>query len=401
MRIIHVEDFIQPEAGYQVNVLSKLQVQQGHEVFIVTSELDKSPDYLSSFFGRENIKERDEIFYQRTGARIIRLPLLTVISGRAIYYPGIFKTVEKLKPDIIFVHGEDTMVGMQFIVRSLWQKYPMILDCHMLELASENRFRGIFRWCFRNFITPIILKNKIPLIRVVDSDYVEKHYGIPLSYTKLITFGSDTDLFSQNEKIKQKKRQEMGLSSDDFVVVYAGKLDAYKGGKFLSQSIKSKFQKIKGKTIKFLIIGTALGDYGSDVEKELELSENEIIRYPTQPYYDLPALYQSADLAIFPRQCSLSFFDVQACGLPVLFEENEINNQRAVYKSAKTFIPEDSNDFRRNIEEFAGMKEEEFNSFRDNAIKNVKQNFDYLPIAQRFTDVLATEVEVFRKRRKK
>jgi hypothetical protein len=50
MRFVHVEDFVHPNAGYQINLLTRLQVQQGHEVIIVAGELDKMPVFLTSFF---------------------------------------------------------------------------------------------------------------------------------------------------------------------------------------------------------------------------------------------------------------------------------------------------------------------------------------------------------------
>ena len=55
MKIVHVEDFIHPEAGYQVNLLSRLQQLDGHQVTIVTAELEKIPSFLTSFFGKEDI----------------------------------------------------------------------------------------------------------------------------------------------------------------------------------------------------------------------------------------------------------------------------------------------------------------------------------------------------------
>ena len=49
MRFVHVEDFFHPDAGYQLNLLARLQVKEGHEVFIIASEMSKVPDYLKSF----------------------------------------------------------------------------------------------------------------------------------------------------------------------------------------------------------------------------------------------------------------------------------------------------------------------------------------------------------------
>ena len=62
MKIVHIEDFVHPDAGYQLNSLAPLQHLQGHDVTIVTAELDKVPDFLTNFFGRENIEQRDRQF---------------------------------------------------------------------------------------------------------------------------------------------------------------------------------------------------------------------------------------------------------------------------------------------------------------------------------------------------
>src|SRR5690349_19722133 len=118
MRIVHIEDFVHPDAGYQVNLLSRLQVRQGHEVYVVTGELDKVPTVYTQFFGKDNIEARDRRCLETTGVKIIRIPLLGWYSGRAIFYPRIFKVVDDLRPDVAFVHGEDVLTGMLYILRS-------------------------------------------------------------------------------------------------------------------------------------------------------------------------------------------------------------------------------------------------------------------------------------------
>ena len=56
MKIVNVEDFFHPDAGYQINILSKYHVALGHDVTIITAQMEKVPVTLTSFFGRENIK---------------------------------------------------------------------------------------------------------------------------------------------------------------------------------------------------------------------------------------------------------------------------------------------------------------------------------------------------------
>lgn len=398
MHIVHVEDFFHPDAGYQVNLLSRLQVAQGHRCTIVTAELEKMPTFLTAFFGKDNIEARDAAFERETGVRVVRLPLLAYYSGRAIFSPRrLFKTVSKLEPDVAFVHSEDTMTGMLFIWMSRWLKYPMILDCHMLEMASENRFKEQFRAFYRRFVTPIILKRNIPLIRVVDSDYVQKCLGIPLSHTDLLSFGTDTAYFSPDAQIGAEVRQRLGLNPDAFVVLYAGKLDASKGGKFLAESLREKFVSRNGRPIEILVIGNGDGAYGEEVERVLQQSENKLVRLPTQRYFDLAQYYRAADVAVFPKQCSMSFFEAQSCGLPVVFEENEINCQRADSDNAFTFAAGDTADFRAKIMELAALPAARFEEIRSNARNYVLRHYDYVPIARQFTQVLERAVDAWQR----
>ncbi len=400
MHIVHVEDFFHPDAGYQVNLLSRLQVAQGHQCTIVTAELDKMPTFLTSFFGKDDMATRDARFENETGVRVIRLPLLAFYSGRAIFSPRLLlKTVSRLKPDVAFVHSEDTMTGMLFIWMSRWLSYPMILDCHMLEMASEHRFKQQFRAFYRRFVAPIILRRNIPLVRVVDSDYVQKCLGIPLSHTDLLSFGTDTLYFSPDAEVRREVRASLGLSQDAYVVIYAGKLDASKGGKFLAETLQEKFPLAAGREIELLVIGTADGAYGQEVEQLLAAGKNKLVRLPTQRYSDLAQYYRCADLAIYPKQCSMSFFEAQSCGLPVLFEDNEINAQRIEAGNAFVFKPADLVDFRNKIMEIAGLPEAQAAAVRANARNYVLQHYDYVPIARKFTAVLERAMSAWPKKR--
>jgi glycosyltransferase involved in cell wall biosynthesis len=396
MRIVHIEDFVHPDAGYQLNSLAPLQRAQGHEVTIVTAELDKVPEDLTAFFGRENIAERDLQFERETGVRIVRLPLLGFYSGRAIFAPGLVRTVNRLRPDVAFVHCEDTVTGMTFICLSRWLRYPIVLDCHMLEMASQNRFREYFRKFFKAFITPVIIKENIPLIRVVDSDFVEKCLGIPLSKTDLLSFGTDTRLFAPNAKTRSEMRRELGLSEEAFVIMYAGKLEEIKGGKFLADVLKGRFPECNGMPIEILVIGNATGSYGAEVEAVLSLSENKIIRRPTAKFRELARYYQCIDLAVFAKQCSMSFFELQSCGVPVLFEANEINNSRCVDSNAFCFQPGSVEDFRSKIIALASTAQPTYQTFRDKSRNYILENFDYVPIAERFTNVLRRAIEAWK-----
>jgi glycosyltransferase involved in cell wall biosynthesis len=401
MNIVHVEDFIHPDAGYQVNLLSRLQVREGHQVTIVAAEMDQVPRHLTSFFGADNIPARDERFFRETGARIVRVPTFAYYSGRAFFSFRLFGVVRRLKPDAVFAHGLDSLTAMLFTWLSPFLSYPIVLDCHSLEMGSVHRFKDRFRTFYRRFVAPVVIRRNIPVIRVVDSDYVEKSLGIPLSRTDLLSFGTDTDLFRPDPAARAAFRLKHQIADDAKVVLYAGKLDENKGGQFLADALREKLVLRSGAEAVFLIVGNTEGPYGAKVEASFAQSQNRIIRLPTQRYFDLAGIYQSVDMAVFPKQCSMSFFEAQSCGLPILFEENEINCERASHGNARTFRAADTSGFRAGLVAMLELSAPKFQQMSDCARLHIVKNFDFVPIARQYSEVLAGAARRFQQSRQR
>jgi glycosyltransferase involved in cell wall biosynthesis len=163
----------------------------------------------------------------------------------------------------------------------------------------------------------------------------------------------------------------------------------------LAQTFKKKFE-LNNKNIKFIVIGTPPNSkYGQEVEQILKESENDILIFPTQTYAGLAKFYQMADIAVFPKQCSMSYYEVQSTSLPVVLEENEINIDRASNKKGIIFEPGSIEDFRKAILTFGNMDNDEFETYKTNARLNILENYDYVPIAQKFTDVMINEYNRF------
>lgn len=386
MKIVHVEDFFHPDAGYQINILPKYMAKDGHDVTIVTSEIDKAPESLKSFFGKDKISERDNMYTKITGVKIIRLKIKGFVSGRAIFENKIFNVVKTLKPDVLYIHGNDTLTAMQFLMRAKKMEFPIVMDSHMLEMASINKFNKFFRNFYKKFFTPIILKNNIPVIRTQNDSYVEKHLGIPLNQAPWISVGSDTLLFNENQIIRNKFRAKYNINEDDFVVVYTGKLDVAKGADLLAEAFLEKFN--SRRNIILLVVGNVAGEYGDYILEKFKQSDNRILHFPTQKYIDLPAFYQSSDLSVFPKQCSLSFYDAQACGLPVISENNNINIDRLKFSNGFNFEANDTEDFRQKIIHCVNMDQLEYQDMRKNSLKFIKENYDYEAISKKYMEVI-------------
>lgn len=375
MRIVNIEDFFHPNAGYQINILPKYMVKKGIDTYIITSEMEKVPDNLTKFFGKNNIEEYDKQYEEMTGVKIIRIPVKGFLSNRAIFTKELYKKVDELAPDIVYVHGNDTLVGMKYIWNQRKLSYALISDSHMLEMASVNKFNKVFRKFYKIFITPKIIKNKLTIIRTQDDAYVNRCLGIPLEQAPWVSYGSDTLLFHPDEKMKVEFKKENKIPENAFIVLYAGKLDESKGGMFLAEAVNEKFQ--TDKDVVFVIVGNSAGDYGEKLEDCLKNSQNKILRFPTQRYVDLAPFFQSADLVVFPKQCSLSFYDVQACGVPVLSEDNNINIERCSHKNGFVFESGNMDDFRRKIVDCINMPSNKYKEIKINAYDYITQNYNY------------------------
>lgn len=384
-KIVHIEDFFHPDAGYQLNLLAKYLAYEGYEVYVITSELDKMPACLTDFFGKDNILEKDWKYEKKYGVKIIRLPIYAYVSGRSIYTNKIWDVIENIDPDLLYVHGCDTYIGIRVLGNLNRFKCKVISDNHMVDLASSNKLRNLFRSFYKLCITPEIIKNRVPVLRMVDDDYVEKRLGIPLKQAPVINFGSDTKLFHMEQCVKEKYRKKMGIGKDSIVLCYAGKIDEAKGGKFLAEVIREKFD--TDREIVFLIVGNTSGEYGKEVKKLFRESENRIIRMPTQKYEKLAKVYQVSDVAIFPFGCSLSFFDVQACGLPVISDAMNINIDRCSHGNGYNFEYGNVKDCREKISLFGNMSVEELEIMKKNSVNFICNNYDYKDIIREYINI--------------
>ena len=389
MKILHIDETFHPAYGYQANPLAKFQQKQGNEVYIATPTKDfLYPVYKDFGDDGSGLEEQDKQYIDSTGVQIIRVPAKGYIMGRLNYGKEIFEVVDRVKPDVLFVHCVETLTAMRF----LWKRpnYPMMFDSHMLSMASHNKLAKAYEVVYRNVFTRIIKKNGFYVIRTQDDDYVNSHLGIPEKLTPFISFGTDTILFSPNEEVRKKFRQEHGVGQDDFVVVYTGKLIENKGGKLLAKSFQKKFDV----PVTLVCVGKPLDDdYGREVQKILNESENRIIMFPTQNYLDLAQFYQAADLSIFPKQCSMSFYDAQACGLPVVSEANNVNCDRCSHQNGDNFEAGSVDDFRAKITRFATMRKEEREQYRKNSRTFVEAGYDYADIAKQYTEYLKKSIE--------
>ena len=398
MKILQIEDFFHPDAGYQINVLSKVLAERGHDVTIVcAANLDIFPESLTSFFGTEDIVERDAAYSKKYGVKIKRVPAMGYYSGRTFYAGSVYKQIETLDPDILFVHGNDSASGFRYAHRAAKLPFPVIMDSHMLTVATRNRFANVYRDVYRRVYAPMINKHGIKVIRVQDDPYVIRSLGIDEDNAPYIGFGTDTGLFHPDAQAKAVGREKLGIPQDATVILYAGKLDESKGGMLLAHALLSRFE---DRSLFFVVAGNASGSKAVELEETLSQSENRVLRLPTHKYPDLPELYQVADLALYPAQCSLSFYDVQATGLPVVVDNGTpVNIARVAHGNGFLFQAGSVEGLRGCIERYASLDAHARDALKDASIAYIGTEYCYDNVAKQYESCFEEVIKSFKEGR--
>lgn len=400
MKIVHITDVLYPEAGYLVNILAKYEALDGDDVMILAPPADTWMEERKEFWGADDVEARDKNYEEDAGVKVVRYPIIREVAGRIMFEKGFYDFVVRQKPDIVFIHSESSFQALHYLLRYRRQQFPIILGSHMLDIAAANRFRNQFYLFYRATFAKIISHYGIYVIRTQDDDYVMRRLGVPAKNAPYISFGSDLAVFHRDKSIGKLMRTENNIHENDFVVIVTGKLTEGKGGLLLAEAFRKKFH--TKRNVVLVIVGTMTNDdYGKKVKDILDECENRVIYVPTQKYTNLAKYYQMSDIAVFAKQCSLSFYDAQACGLPVVLENNKLNIKRISHHNGIVFKMNDVADFRNKIEYFINLDINEIEKYSVSAAEDVKQNYNYANVNKQYKKLMKVAIKRFEKMREK
>lgn len=385
MKIVHVEDCFLPSAGYQVNALAKWHRIHGHEVVIITTDSMK-PWENEGFVSGYDLAQEDSLYERENGVKIIRYKSLGRICSRELFPQKLFKNEHFACADLIIVHGNDTLTGIRFSL--LVGKYTnrLVFDNHMIDEASMNRFKGIFRFVYKRFIAKKLIRKGVPVVAVSEETkaFVMKQYNLPDNLVPVIPLGTDGTIFKNDPAQRRAMRERLNIGEDETVFVYTGKISKSKKIHLLGEAFTESFSK----PTTLLLIGSGAGEYFNSVSEIFRLSENRIIKIGTKPYNELSNYYNAADVAIWPGACSLSFYDAQMSELPVILEDIPINKERLRYNNGFLYNSNSALNLRRVIEGVIKMNKAMIREYGKNGRTITEKSYNYDGIASQFENIV-------------
>jgi len=326
MKIIHVEDYFDPEAGYQINELLYVSKDFNDEVFLITST-DMSP-----FYKKVNIK-KDKEFEKRTGVKIYRLEPVFKIFNRLLL-KKLRKTIKEIDPDLVFMHGIGDFKDLQ-----LWRrrtKYKIIRDCHMSWVASKNKFKNLYYFFYKYFFASVINRtNKYEIIFALGMEEYEylKRLGIKDHKIDYLPHGYNNSIIYYDESGRNDIRKIYKFGKEDIIISYIGKFNDFKRPDLILDII-DKFENnyINKKNLKLLLIGSKNSEYMKKFDKKLSNVKDKIhvVIDDAKPFSELRKYFSASDIIIFPKETTLSSIHSQVCGCQVIMENHESNRERVI-----------------------------------------------------------------------
>ena len=107
MKIVHLMGYFTPELGYQEYYIAKEHKKMGHEVYVIASDMLYPFPNIENMLKEAGIKntsrKRKSGFSVIEGIKVYRLPHFFEYTD-FILAKGLRKTLEKIKPDVVFAH---------------------------------------------------------------------------------------------------------------------------------------------------------------------------------------------------------------------------------------------------------------------------------------------------------
>jgi len=323
-----------------IQMLENALRKKGHKVFVVTV----NPEEMS--------------YKLEAKGRILRIPgIPTGIYDYRLttFYPlKAVNIIKKWNLDVIHTHTEfgigtfARVIGKQFDIPVVHTYHTMYED--YVHYITKGYFDGpskkIVEYLTKFYCDKTIEELIVPTKKTYDLFKEKYKYD---RNVHIIPTGIEIDRFYK-EKIElskvNNKKTELGITSDDLVVLFVGRVSSEKSIDFLINNHAQLLK--KNKNVKLLIVGD-----GPDLDNYKKLTkknkiEDNVIFTGKVPWVDIPLYYNMADIFVTASHTEtqgLTVIEAMAASVPVVALDDESFNNTVIngltgylFKNKKEYI---------------------------------------------------------------
>lgn len=388
MKIVHVIDYFHPRLGYQETFLAKAESEDGHDVHVVTSDR-----YSPILFESDAVKSvlahrfKSDGTQVEEGIRTHRLKTLLELPHN-IVMGGLERKIAELQPDLVIAHGIINITSLRLGCLKLRKRnFRLIYDDHMTFGASRSAWRIVYP-VFRHTFARIIYQSADGLVGVSSTSkaFMEKRYGFPDASVQMIPLGADLKRFNFSEDARKELRARWSVNDGDVLYVYAGKVIPEKGPHILINAAIDLMRRYG--CVKILIVGNGPAAYIDEMKRNVELNrlQSRFMWMNAVSNNELYKIYSAADVAVWPREASMSMMEAMACNRPIIISDDSEVGERLEYNNGLLYRAGDPDDLSRQMEKLLDQSLREEIGKRGRKLIEDKLSWDI--ISKRFIEVI-------------
>ena len=390
MRIVHVIGYFMPELGYQEYYLARKHVEQGHDTYVICSDLVwpfPNAAEIMRQAGAKPTRKYEPGFYNIDGIKVYRLKHFFEYND-FVLVRGVGKLLQKIKPEVVFSH--ESRQGMTVIPALCKKKlkYRYIVDqhdfCH--NIPNYPTYKRILRWAdynlFRKHVVNLNLKKADKLIAVTEETknfLIEKH-RIRGDKINLIPLGVDTDLWKFNLKKGRELRKKYKIRNNEILLIFSGTIFKRKRLELLIEALKETHNK----NLRLVVVGDGDKAYIKDLKNNAYRAglNNKIVFVGFIPRKELLDYFSAADIGIWPGNNSVAIVEAMACGLPIIMVDLQLG-----YLVKNNGFKFKENDKKGLINILNKIEKYSLKELGTNSYKQAMENYSYDAIARKFLDI--------------
>jgi len=386
MKVVHISLCSYPYItswGYQENYLIDAHHSKGHEVVEISSSY--IPPLYQEYLIKDDTFDKAES-YDKKGTKIIRLrykfKLPFCLNHRIRWYKGLYESLMREKPDVIFVH--DLQFMSVFDVKKYVNKHPECIlkaDTHTSELNSANNWvskiflhRLFYKWLIKSNYKVF---QTIYYISGFEELFMKKYYNVSTANANFQLLPLGGLILSENEAstIRNKIRLQHNLKENDVLLLHSGKLEKSKR----TYEIIQAFKDVQGENLHLYIIGSIPASQKEVIEKYIN-GDERVKFLGWKSANELREYLYAADIYVQLGSPSSTLETAMCCGCPCIlnFNENMPGGGYTKLVDKKTAYPVETMD-----DLVIAIKKLSFNKklrseMKINSLKTAKEKFDYL-----------------------
>jgi glycosyltransferase involved in cell wall biosynthesis len=371
LRIVFISDWFAEKMGYAENCLPKAMASLGHEVHVVSANVQPywdSPSYAStyrSFLGPPVVAEGETSL---DGFRLHRLPHGRFLGRLRIR--GLLGSLRALRPDVVQTFEVAALSSYEAALGRPLVGYRLFAESHLHASVFGDKPRWQLqaaRSCGR------AMGLAVERCYAISSDVARiavEQLGMPAEKVEICSLGVDTQAFrpTKDPAARRATRQRLGFATEEIVCVYSGRFSGEKGPQLLADAVERLGPPFRG-----LFVGG-----GTPPEVDGIRARLGCVVHPFVAARDLPALYQAADIGVWPKQESTSQLDAAACGLPIVISDRVHVTER-VEGNGLTYREGDVEDLAARLGQLSGADRRE--QLGQAGARKMQERFSWLAIA--------------------